>query len=132
MPDNITANSVCESLAALQRSLIEDREQNTDQAEPVYYGILARSEFEPYIVEDAMFLTRRAADEHLARNAYNYSGTAKSFAMTAWRNPEFGDLLKAIKAIDFEKSTIVLKGDGTEEPRLCAGLNPCGKGAGRA
>lgn len=45
------------------------------------------------------FLTKEAAQKHLKENYYHYSKDAHTYAMTAWRNPEFEQLLNIIKKL---------------------------------
>ena len=37
---------------------------------------------------DTMFLTQKAAENHLKANYYHYSEDAHTYAMTSWRNRE--------------------------------------------
>ncbi len=46
-----------------------------------------------YIVRDRLFLTRREAEEHLRRNRHHYSPWAHTYAMTAWRSPQYEELV---------------------------------------
>jgi hypothetical protein len=43
-----------------------------------------------------MFLTHKAAQEHLRANHYHYSQYVQTYLDHAWRNPEFEKLLEAI------------------------------------
>lgn len=74
---------------------------------------LERHEFTktPFIVPDTMFLTQEEAQRHLKANYYHYTKDAHTYAMTAWRSPEVEDLLKLLRSIDFDESTIKLKPD---------------------
>ena len=49
-----------------------------------------------------MFLTHKAAQEHLQRNDYHYSDDAHTYAMTAWRSSE-EMLWKILQTVDFDK-----------------------------
>ncbi len=40
------------------------------------------------IYPDTMFLTQKAAEDHLRNNSHHYSEDAHTYAMTSWRNPE--------------------------------------------
>lgn len=46
------------------------------------------------------FLTKEAAQEHLNKNHYHYSKDAHTYAMTAWRNPEFEQLINIIRKLN--------------------------------
>lgn len=50
-----------------------------------------------------MFLTQKAAEEHLRANYYHYSGNATTYAMTAWRSKEADMLYKILHSVDFEQ-----------------------------
>lgn len=50
-----------------------------------------------------MFLTQKAAEEHLRANYYHYSGNAITYAMTAWRSKEADMLYKILHSVDFEQ-----------------------------
>lgn len=56
---------------------------------------------EPYIYPNTLFLTHKACEEHLRKYSYNYSDDAHAYAMTADRSPEYEQLLKLIKTIDW-------------------------------
>lgn len=45
------------------------------------------------------FLTKRAAKKHIELNSYHYN-KPRTYAMTAWRNEEFGKLIKIIEKFD--------------------------------
>ena len=53
--------------------------------------------------DDTMFLTRKAALEHLKSNDYHYSEAAHTYAMTAWRNPEMDRLIEILHKVAWEK-----------------------------
>lgn len=55
------------------------------------------------IYPNTMFLTQKAAEEHLKSNYYHYSEDAHTYAMTSWRNPETEKLWKILKEIDWGK-----------------------------
>lgn len=59
------------------------------------------------IYENTMFLTEKAAAEHLKANHYHYDEYAHTYAMTAWRSPEVEDIIKILQSVDF--SAIVRK-----------------------
>lgn len=68
-----------------------------DEYEAIPYKII------PKIYEDTMFLTQKAAEEHLKRNSHHYSGDAHTYAMTAWRSPEVDRLWKVLSTVDFSR-----------------------------
>lgn len=54
----------------------------------------------PYITDlTGCFLTKKAAQDHIDHNRHHYTKDAHTYAMTAWRNPEFEDLINIIKKI---------------------------------
>lgn len=55
------------------------------------------------IYPNTMFLTQKAAEEHLKSNYYHYSEDAHTYAMTSWRNPETEKLWKILREIDWGK-----------------------------
>lgn len=61
------------------------------------------------IKPDTLFLTRSAAEQHLAHNAHHYSKNAITYAMTAWRSPDVERLFWLLQNIDFDHSVIQLK-----------------------
>lgn len=48
-----------------------------------------------------MFLTQKAAEEHLRANDYHYADNATTYAMTAWRSHEADMLYKILQSVDF-------------------------------
>lgn len=50
-----------------------------------------------YIKENTMFLTKEEAKEHLRSNSHHYTKDAHTYAMTAWRAPKVGRLLKILE-----------------------------------
>lgn len=60
-------------------------------------------EDKPIIYPDTMFLTRKAALEHLEKNGHHYCNDAHTFCMTAWRNPEMEHLISILRTVDFDK-----------------------------
>ena len=48
------------------------------------------------------FLTKRAAQEHIKLNHYHYN-KPHTYAMTAWRNYEFEQLIKILKKLNYQK-----------------------------
>lgn len=57
----------------------------------------------PKIYENTMFLTQKAAEEHLRSNYYHYSEDAHTYAMTSWRNYETSKLWKILQEVDWSK-----------------------------
>jgi len=49
------------------------------------------------------FITKRACKNHIASNYYHYK-SGHTYAMTAWRNPEFERVLDILKNIELEES----------------------------
>jgi uncharacterized protein YqkB len=66
-----------------------------DEYEAIPYKII------PKIYEDTMFLTQKAAEEHLRGNSHHYSEDAHTYAMTAWRSPDVDKLWKILQTVDF-------------------------------
>lgn len=54
------------------------------------------------IYPNTMFLTQKAAEEHLRENNYHYSDDAHAYAMTAWRSCEVERLYRIIQEVDWE------------------------------
>lgn len=57
---------------------------------------------EEFIVPDTMFLTKEEAKRHLELNHYHYTSKAHTYAMTAWRAPKVGKLLKILMNFDWD------------------------------
>lgn len=53
------------------------------------------------VAENAMFLTKKSCQKHIDNNRHHYS-RPQTYAMTAWRNPEFERLLTIIQNIKFQ------------------------------
>lgn len=60
-------------------------------------------EYEMYPKYSGFFLTQKAAENHLKENAYHYGDNAKTYAITAWRNPEADTLYQILKSVNFEQ-----------------------------
>lgn len=59
---------------------------------------ISRYDKVPYITElSGCFLTKKAAQKHIEENRHHYTANVHTYAMTAWRNPEFEDLINIIK-----------------------------------
>lgn len=54
------------------------------------------------IYPNTLFLTQKAAEDHLRANYYHYSEDAHTYAMTSWRNPETERLWKILQEVDWE------------------------------
>ncbi len=54
------------------------------------------------------FLTKRAAKKHIELNWYNYRN-AKTYAMTAWRNPEFEKFMNIFENLDLTELEKLVK-----------------------
>jgi hypothetical protein len=65
----------------------------------------------PKIYEDTMFLTQKAAEDHLRSNYYHYSEDAHTYAMTSWRNYETSKLWKILQEVDWNSIKV---GDNNE------------------
>lgn len=56
----------------------------------------------PVIYPSTMFLTEKAAREHLQRNDYHYSDDAHTYCMCSWRSPDVERLWKILREIRWE------------------------------
>ena len=94
----------------LDYNLAEDREEfkKIEDNDDLYnylewYGLdvtIARFNREHFISDmTGPFLTKEAAKEHLKDNDYHYSKHARTYGMTAWRNPEFQRLMEIIEKL---------------------------------
>lgn len=54
------------------------------------------------------FLTKRAAQKHIELNGYHYNNP-KTYAMTAWRNPEFEKFLNIFENLDLTELEKLVK-----------------------
>lgn len=66
------------------------------------YEITVR-EYEIIPKHSGMFLTQKAAEDHLRLNYYHYDDNATTYAMTAWRSPEAEMLYKILHSVDFDQ-----------------------------
>ena len=79
------------------------------------------------VYPDTMFLTQKAAENHLKANYYHYSEDAHTYAMTSWRNRETEILWKILQQVDWELLLSHLKLGGqdgagyAEQPTLSCG-----------
>jgi hypothetical protein len=60
-------------------------------------------EYETIPKYSGMFLTQKAAEEHLRANYYHYDDKATTYAMTAWRSKEANMLYQILHCVDFSK-----------------------------
>lgn len=67
-----------------------------------YEFCVANYRVEEKIYPNTMFLTQKAAEDHLKSNYYHYSADAHTYAMTSWRNPETEKLWKILREVDWE------------------------------
>lgn len=67
------------------------------------------TEIQQRIVTDALFLTRKDANDYLQKYGYNHPKNTVSYAMTAVRSPRYEHLLELLHNIDWDASDIVLK-----------------------
>lgn len=63
----------------------------------------------PFIYPGPIFLTHKAANEHLMANAHHYSEDAHPYALTAWRCPEIEKLYDMLHNVDFENIDHTIK-----------------------
>lgn len=68
---------------------------DTNEIELIYY----RNIENVVTQQTGCFLTKRACKRHIELNHYHYN-EPHTYAMTAWRNPEFERLLKIIENLD--------------------------------
>lgn len=48
------------------------------------------------------FLTKEECQNHIKRNHYHYNDTVHTYALTAWRSPEFERLMTILETFDFD------------------------------
>ncbi|MEG1926879.1 MAG: hypothetical protein RR415_14155 [Ruthenibacterium sp.] len=61
---------------------------------------VARYREESVCIEDRLFLTKKACQEHIKKYRYNYKNP-RTFVMTAERSPEFEQLLKILETVNW-------------------------------
>lgn len=54
------------------------------------------------IVQDRLFLTHKACEDHLRKYHYNYKANAHAYAMTAVRSPEVETLVDLLQSVDWK------------------------------
>ena len=111
----------------VREQLLEEDDQETDEAwadvdkdninEVIEFAndVLER-DAEVYEVEKyeklsemtGCFLTKRAAQKHIKLNDYHYQNP-KTYAMTAWRNPEFEKFLNIFENLDLTELEKLVK-----------------------
>lgn len=64
--------------------------------------ILYTEEIHELSDQTGCFLTKRAAQKHIELNGYHYS-KPHTYAMTAWRNPEFERFIKIFETMELDK-----------------------------
>ena len=111
-------------LINLQKELLT---QTTDgNADPRYWGVKVKKRIygdvsyfrDIYeVVDEAVFLTKKACMEHIKKNAHNYNDP-HTYVMTAFRCPEYERLLKILKETDWAAETT---------PRIVTNVNSTGK-----
>ena len=51
-----------------------------------------------------VFLTAKACDDHIKNNHYHYEKGARSYAISAWRNPEMETVMKYLSSLSEKKN----------------------------
>lgn len=64
--------------------------------------VYGRKEYNIISPQTGCFLTKQACKDHIAQNDYHYS-EPHTYAMTAWRNPEFERVWNILKKMDWGK-----------------------------
>lgn len=106
----------CESGDILAVNIESDKEETLFDLEDVCdflnkhehtqnYSITTYEDVE-HIYPGTMFLTQKAAEEHLVSNHYHYSKDAHTYAMTAWRSPEVEMLFEILSKTDWKNIKI--------------------------
>lgn len=57
----------------------------------------------PVVYPGTMFITEKAAREHLERNYYHYSDDAHTYCMCAWRSPDVERLWKILREVKWDE-----------------------------
>lgn len=75
------------------------------------------------IYPNTMFLTQKAAEDHLRNNSYHYSEDAHTYAMTSWRNPETEMLWRILQQTDWKCLSQYLQSglEYADQPTLMTG-----------
>lgn len=66
------------------------------------YSVCGYTEDYNSIVPNTLFLTKRACQDHIDKNDYHYDHP-HTYAMTAWRSPEFEKFIKLFKSANLDK-----------------------------
>ena len=64
-----------------------------------YCKVLPYREVESFNLRPGVFLTAKACNEHLAVNHYHYDKSARSYAVSAWRNPELMTVMTYLSSL---------------------------------
>lgn len=85
-----------ELLDVLEENIVDFNRESSDL-------FMYEAKLEEYICRDTTgFLTKKSAEEHLAKNWYHYSPYARAYALSAWRNPVYERLINIIKETKWE------------------------------
>lgn len=57
-----------------------------------------------YDLRAGIFLTGKACDDHIKQNYYHYHKEARSYAVSAWRNPEMTTVMKYLYSLSPKKN----------------------------
>lgn len=92
-----------------ENTLEDLKEEEFDELETILHELglefqVNDESYEGFIASNTMFLTLRAAKEHLKANHYHYSKKAHAYAMTAWRSPQLEKLMDILMTEEFEVS----------------------------
>lgn len=55
------------------------------------------------IQKNTFFISKLEALKHIEKNSYHYNHSVHTYAMTAWRSPQFEKLIKLLKTADFSQ-----------------------------
>lgn len=84
---------------------IIDKDNCIDMLEQEGYTIVYTQSV-PFVVPNTLFLTRKEAKKHFDANDYHYTSKASTYAMTAWRSPQYEHLIELLHNIDWKNSHI--------------------------
>lgn len=103
------ADEILKKLEEQDYDLSDDDKQTIEDAYDLDSLIEALEELDFSVVQyeivpkySGMFLTQKAAEEHLRKNYYHYTDDATTYAMTAWRSQEVDMLYKILHSVDFD------------------------------
>lgn len=104
------ADEILKELKAQEYELSNEDKEKIEDAYDFDSLIEALKELEFSVMQyeivpkySGMFLTQKAAEEHLRKNYYHYTDNATTYAMTAWRSQEADMLYKILHSVDFEQ-----------------------------